>query len=145
MLADLLNKSDKKQNALNTELSEFNTELKVISSSVYKADSEPIRDHWYYTFHSDDCPIFLKKKKNNQLNWDTLFNQLALGHLVQRHFYILHLLGGCPILKGSKHGSLQPSSWHQTTVQTGMQMPKPENKRRLTAHSTELGKNCQDQ
>lgn len=73
MLADLPNKSDKKQNALNTELSEFNTELKVISSSVYKADSEPIRDHWYYTFHSDDCPIFLKKNKQSA----------ELGHLIQ--------------------------------------------------------------
>lgn len=67
VLADLPNKSDKKQNALNTELSEFSTELKVTSSSVYKADSEPVRDHLYYTFHSDDCPIFLKKKK--KISW----------------------------------------------------------------------------
>lgn len=41
MPADLPNKSDKKQNAPNTELWEFNTELKVISRYVYKADLEP--------------------------------------------------------------------------------------------------------
>lgn len=63
MLADLPNKSDKQQNALNTELWEFNAELKVTSRYVYKADSEPVRDHLYHTFHSDDCPIFQQKKK----------------------------------------------------------------------------------
>lgn len=92
LLADLPNKSDKKQNALNMPWTLSSGNL--ILNSRLQVDMcvqgwlrawNSVRDHLYHTFHSDDCPIFLKKKKN-LLNWDTLFNQLALGHLAQRHF-----------------------------------------------------------
>lgn len=87
---------------------------------------------------------FLKKKKK-QLNWDTLFSQLALGHWPKCTLTcILHLLGGCPALEGTKHGARQPSPWHQATGQAGTQKSKPKDNRSLPARSTELGKCCQD-
>lgn len=130
------------RHVLNTELCEFNIEPEVTCRYVYETDSDwnPVHDHFY---SSDDCPIFLKKKKS----------QIGTPYLVSWHWgtwpkgmitWILHLLGGCPTLKGIKHSSLQLSSWHRATAQTGTQKHRPENKRSLTAQRTELGKSWQD-
>lgn len=149
LLADLPNESDKKQNALNMPWTLSSGNLILNSRSQVDMCVQgwlrawnSVRDHLYHTFHSDDCPIFLKKKKKAKLGH--LIQSAGTGAFGPKALCILHLLRGCPILKGIKHSSLQLSPWHQATVQTGMQKPKPENKRRLTAQSTELGRNCQD-
>lgn len=69
---------------------------------MFKADSELVRDHLYHTFHSDDYPIFLKKKKKSA-KLGHLFQSVGTGAFSPKA--LLHFLGGCPILKGSKHSS----------------------------------------
>lgn len=113
---------------------------------MYKADSEPeILYVTTCTTHFIQMIVLFSLKKKKFAKLGHLIQSAGTGAFGPKALCILHLLGGCPILKGIKHSSLQLSPWHEATVQTGMQKPKPENKRRLTAQSTELGRNCQDQ